>query len=103
VGVHGGTIMSKRDEYIEKMKDQLDELNELIDEMEGKTRNLKDETLVKYEKEINELRALLKSGKESLKDLKTASEDHWERLTAEGDKVYKAFVHSYNYFKSQLK
>ena len=95
--------MSKRDEYIAKMKDQLDELNELIDELEGKARNLKDETLVKYEKEINGLKSMADSAKASLNELKSSGEDRWEHLVDESDKIHKAFVHSYNYFKSQLK
>ena len=85
--------MSKRDEYVAKLKDQLDELNALIDELEGKASHLKDETLAKYEKEISGLKKLAESGRESLKELKAAG----------GDKNHKAFVHSYNYFKSQLK
>ena len=35
--------------------------------------------------------------------IKTASEDTWESMLAEGEKIHKAFVHSFNYFKSQLK
>jgi hypothetical protein len=32
-----------------------------------------------------------------------AGEESWDALVAEGDKVWKAFIHSVNYFKSQLK
>jgi hypothetical protein len=35
--------------------------------------------------------------------MKAASESKWDELLAEGEKVHKAFVHSVNYFKSQLK
>ena len=95
--------MPKRDEYIAKMKTQLDELNSHIEELENKARHLKDEALVKYEKQINGIKSLAESTKASMKERKSASEDRWEHLAAEGDKVHKAFVHSYNYFKSQLK
>ena len=37
-----------------------------------------------------------------LNELKSAGEEKWDELIAEGDKVYKAFVHSVNYFKSQI-
>jgi predicted nucleic acid-binding Zn-ribbon protein len=95
--------MSKRDEYIEKMKKQLDELNSYIDELEDKAQHLKDETLVKYEKQISGLKELSNTARESLQEFKAAGEERWEHIAAEGDKVHKAFIHSYNYFKSQLK
>jgi hypothetical protein len=38
-----------------------------------------------------------------MEEIKEASEDKWEALVEEGERVQKAFVHSFNYFKSQLK
>ena len=38
-----------------------------------------------------------------MEEIKGSSEEKWEALVAEGDKIQKAFVHSFNYFKSQLK
>ena len=32
----------------------------------------------------------------------TSRPERWEHLAAEGDKIHKAFIHSYNYFKSRL-
>ena len=34
---------------------------------------------------------------------KSAGESQWDTLSAEADKLYKALVHSFNYFKSQVK
>lgn len=95
--------MSKRNEYIAKMKGQLDELNLRIDELEDKAKHLKDEALVKYDRQISGLKDLADSAKNHMQELKTSGEDKWEQAAAEGDKIHKAFIHSYNYFKSQLK
>ena len=41
--------------------------------------------------------------KNKLDEIKATGEDKWEAVAAEAEKVQKALVHSFNYFKSQLK
>ena len=95
--------MSKRDLYVEKMKQQLDDMNGQITKLEGKAKEANAEARVKYDKQMGELRELSKTAQKKMEEIKAAGEDKWEALVAEGDKVQKAFVHSFNYFKSQLK
>jgi DNA repair ATPase RecN len=95
--------MSKRDEYVAKMKQQLDELNAQISELEAKAEAGTAELGKKYEEQVSHLRELSGSAKQKMDEIREASEDKWEALVAEGEKVHKAFVHSVNYFKSQLK
>jgi chromosome segregation ATPase len=95
--------MSKRDEYIAKMKQQLDELNVQMHELESKAKAGQKELGKKYEEQVAHLRELSHAAKEKLDEVMEAGEDKWEALVAEGEKVHKAFVHSVNYFKSQLK
>ncbi|MBK6594191.1 MAG: hypothetical protein IPG23_16675 [Burkholderiales bacterium] len=40
--------------------------------------------------------------KGKLDDMKVASEDTWDAMVTEMEKVRDAFVHSFNYFKSQV-
>lgn len=94
---------SKRDKYVKKMKEQLDQLNTKLDEVESDARDFSAGTRKKLEQQMTNLRQKAKSANKQLEDLKDASEDQWERLVAEGEKIQKAFIHSYNYFKSQLK
>lgn len=95
--------MSKRNEYIEKMKVQLDELNAKLDEMDAKKDAMSAEARKKYDEQMTELRAHSTKALAKLNEIKEASGDKWESLVAEGEKVLKAFVHSFNYFRSQLK
>jgi phage shock protein A len=95
--------MSKRSEYIEKMKLQLDELNRKLDELEAKKNAASAEAGKKFDEQMAELRMLSGKARVKLNEIREASEDRWESLVAEGEKVQKAFVHSFNYFKSQLK
>ena len=95
--------MSRRDEFIEKLKHQLDVLNKQIDELEVKAGEVSGEARQKYEEQMAQLRQSSQPAREKLAELKVAGEGQWEALSDEAEKVYKAFVHSVNYFKSQLK
>jgi ATP/maltotriose-dependent transcriptional regulator MalT len=94
--------MSKRDEYIAKMKQQLDELNTQLGELESKAKAGQKELGKKYDEQVTHLRELSLASRKKLDEVMEAGEDKWEALVAEGEKVHKAFVHSVHYFKSQL-
>ena len=95
--------MSKRDAYIEKMKDQLDELNAKMSEVEAKAQEAKDDARAKYKEEMKKLSKQSKLAVAKLEEIKSAGEDTWESMVTEMEKVRDAFKHSFNYFKSQLK
>lgn len=94
--------MTKRDEYIQKMKSQLDALNATMQEVEAKAKDAKEEARDKYREEVAKLQHQSKVAVAKLADLKSAGEDRWEAMVAEMDKVRDAFVHSFHYFKSQI-
>ncbi|MBA3058936.1 MAG: hypothetical protein KJ614_16540 [Gammaproteobacteria bacterium] len=94
--------MSTRDEYIAKMKLQLDELDAQMTKLEAKAQAAKDDAHDKYKEEMAKLRHQSKLAKGKLDDLMDAGEDKWDALVAEMEKVRDAFKHSFSYFKSQL-
>ena len=94
--------MSKRDEYVAKMKTQLDELNAQIGELEAKAKAGQQDMNKEYEQQLAKLKEQYNLALQKLNELKSAGEEKWDDLIAEGDKVYKAFVHSVHYFKSQV-
>ncbi len=94
--------MSKRDEYIQKMKNQLDELNAKMDVVAAKANDAKAEARAKYLEEVARLRQQSTVAAAKLEDLKASGEDRWEALMADMDKMRDAFVHSFHYFKSQV-
>ena len=95
--------MSKKDEYVEKMKLHLDELHAQFKELEAKGHVAQADFRVKHAKQITELNDHYKAGLVKMGEIKSASEANWESLVAEGDKTQQAFKHSYHYFKSQMK
>lgn len=94
--------MSKRDEYIAKIKLQLDELNANIGDAEAKVIAAKAEVREKYTAEMSKLQQQYRNAAARLDELKAAGEDSWEAMVAEVEKVRDALKHSYNYFKSQF-
>ncbi len=94
--------MTQRDDYVQKMKKQLDELNAKMDVLAAKANSAKAEARAKYSEEMDRLRQQSEVAAAKLEDLKAAGEDRWEALVAEMDKMRDAFVHSFHYFKSQI-
>jgi uncharacterized coiled-coil DUF342 family protein len=85
------------------MKLQLDELNAKMAELEAKAKEAKEDARDKYNEELGKLRHQSKLAVAKLDELKASGEDKWEAMVAETEKIRDAFVHSFNYFKSQLK
>lgn len=94
--------MSKKDSYIAKIKLQLDELDAKMTNVEAKAKEAKAEVRDKYNEEMGKLRKQSKVAIAKLDELKAASEDTWETMVTEMEKVRDAFTHSFHYFKSQL-
>lgn len=94
--------MSNRDEYIAKLKTQLDNLNTEMGKLEAKAKEAKADARGKYNEEMHKLRQQSRLAVEKLEELRASGEDSWEQLVAEAEKVRDAFVHAFHYFKSQL-
>lgn len=94
--------MPNRDEYIAKMKLQLDELDAKMDKLEAKATEAKEDARAKYREEIAKLRQQSKLAKGKLEELKASGEDKWEAMVTEMEKIRDAFIHAFRYFKSQL-
>jgi len=95
--------MSKRDEVVEGMKKQLDELNAQIDGLEKQAKAGREKLGASYDQQMAQLREASHAVMKKIDQIRAAGDERWEALVAEGEKVQKALVHSYNYFKSQLK
>ncbi len=94
--------MSTKDTYIAKMKLQLDELDAKMDVLEAKAKEAKADAHDKYLEQMARLRAQSKDAKAKMAEMKEASEDKWDAMVLEMEKISDAFKHSFNYFKSQL-
>jgi len=94
--------MSKREEYVDKLKHKLDEWNHDIDKLEEKSEHLKADARVAYEKELSLLKEqretvraraqeLFHSSEEAWEELKVGVEDAWHKFTDAIDKAHSKF------------
>ena len=94
--------MSKRDEYVAKLKVKLDDWNKDIDKLEAKAEHVKDDVKDKYQEEIEVVRQqrdsvkekateLINSSEEAWEELKTGVEAAWHKLTEAIDRAHSKF------------
>ena len=95
--------MPTRDEVIEKLKHQLDELNVELSDLEQKAKAGSEKLGQTYDEQVAQLKTASHAAKLKIDEIRAAGDDRWEALVAEAEKLRKALVHSFNYFKSQLK
>ena len=94
--------MTQKSAYIEKMKSQLDDLNTNMNALQAKATEAKEDARDMYKAEMAKLQEQSNLAVAKLGEMKTASEEGWDAMVAEMDKVRDAFVHSFHYFKSQV-
>jgi len=87
--------MTQRTEYIEKMELQLDKLNKKMSGLETTAQEAKEEARQKFKDEMSKLRQQSKIAVAKLEELKVASEDSWENMVTDMEKMHDAFTHSF--------
>ncbi|MGB5660264.1 MAG: hypothetical protein WBO54_12340 [Thermoanaerobaculia bacterium] len=95
--------MSKRDEYVERMKQQLDEWNADLERLEIKLSEVSEPVRSKLEPQLSKVRESYTSARQKLSEVRAAGEESWEDVTDDAEHVWKTLRQSINYFKSQLK
>lgn len=95
--------MSKRDEFIANLKSQLDELNADLNSLEAKADAGRAQLGKAYDEQVASLRKTAAGLRRKIDELRAAGDEKWDVLVAEAEKVQKAAIRSFNYFKSQLK
>ena len=69
---------------------------------DAKAKEAKEDARDLYKAEMAKLQKQSDLAKAKLEEMQTASEDAWDTMVAEMEKVRDAFVHSFHYFKSQV-
>jgi hypothetical protein len=95
--------MTTRTAYIEKIKLQLDELNASMSHLETRAHEARADARAAYDEEITKLHHQSKLAVAKLDEITASTEAGWQSMVAEMEKVREAFVHSFSYFKSQIR
>lgn len=94
--------MTKRDEYIEKLKAQLDVWNAEVAKWEAKTKAAQAEVRAGYEKQLEVIRRQRSQAMERMRQVQAASGDAWLDLVRGADdawaKMREAFEKARSHF-----
>ena len=101
-------MVSKKDEFLEKMKSQLDDLNYRWNiernKFEAQAQHFSADAKKKLDEELDNFRKLRKDMKSKLADLDTAGENAWDDLKEGSEAAWKALSESFkkalDHFKS---
>lgn len=91
-----------REDYVAKVKIQLNTLNAKVDDLEARMQEAKPGVRASYRAELAGLRYQSEQAATLLAQIRTSGETPWSKMVQEMDKVRDAFLHSLNYFKSQF-
>jgi hypothetical protein len=82
--------MTTRHEYIEKLKEKLDEWDADIDILEEKAQHARADLKFEYEDQLATLRRMRDDARLKLAELKDASEGAWEDLKQGADEAWES-------------
>jgi chromosome segregation ATPase len=77
--------MTTRNEYIEQLKNNLDQWNSDLAKLEAKARVAKTDMHIEYEMQLEALRKHREEAAAKLKELQTSGEGAWKELAAGAD------------------
>ncbi|MBK9324902.1 MAG: hypothetical protein KBF24_05215 [Thiobacillaceae bacterium] len=80
--------MSKRDEYVEQLKQNLDQWNTEIAKWEAKAKVTKTDLRIDYEMQLEALRKHREEATAKLKELQASGEEAWNDLVAGADAAW---------------
>jgi predicted nucleic acid-binding Zn-ribbon protein len=94
--------MSARYDYVQKMKNRLNEINGEIENLDVKVRRIDDDEKIEHQKNLAEIRDSREQISQDLDRLHMASDEEWESLKAQVERDWETFEHSVNYFRSHF-
>ncbi|MGY6631250.1 MAG: sll1863 family stress response protein [Wenzhouxiangella sp.] len=97
------TESSRREQFIESLKDRLDDLNSEMDKLEKKAEEASGKAEQRLEEQLSDMRKKRDEMRNKLSELRAASEAQFDRLKLETEHAWKAFQNSVNYFRSHFK
>ena len=96
-------MATKRDEYIAKLKTQLDQWNAEMAKWEGQATQAQANMRAEYEKQLAAIRQHQGHAKEQLRKVQAASGDAWMELTRGADEAWAAMRKAFEKAHAQFK
>jgi hypothetical protein len=94
--------MPAKYDYIQKMKNRLNEINGEVENLDVKVRKIDDGEEIEHRKNLIKIRDSREKISQELDKLKMSNGQEWEGLKAQIEQDWKAFEQSVNYFRSHF-
>lgn len=95
--------MTKRDEYIEKLKAQLDVWNAEVTKWEAKAKSAQADVRTEYEKQLEVIRRQRSQAMERMRQVQAASGDAWLDLVRGADEAWAKMREAFEKARSQFR
>ena len=73
-------MIIKKDEYVKKLKSQLDKWHTELYHLEEKAKQVGENTKIKYEDEIKEVKGYLETIKRKISEIQNSGGDSWKEM-----------------------
>jgi len=94
--------MMNRDEYVKKLKDQIDQWNAESKKWEAKAQVAQASMKAEYEKQLNQLNSRRDEAMYQMKLLQGASTDAWQDMMKGADQAVKSMQEAFNRARSHF-
>ncbi len=94
--------MTTRNEYVEQLKNKLDEWNVDLAKWEEKARGKKNDLTIDYEMKLEDLRKNREEVTAKLKEVQASSEEAWKDLKAGADSAWAAMREAFDKAKTHF-
>jgi hypothetical protein len=94
--------MTTRDEYVEKLKSQLDQWNAQMAQWEARTREAQAGAKAAYEQQLAQLRSQQEQAMVQMKLLQGASADAWQDLARGAESAWLSMQDAFNKARSHF-
>ena len=91
-----------RDEYVQKLKTQLDAWNAETAKWETKAKSAQDEAKAEYERYLAQFHQRRDEGMEKMKEIQAASTEAWSEMMRGADDAWKRMHDAFNQAKSKF-
>lgn len=92
-----------RNEFVSKMKQQLDEFNLKLDDLEKKRAEYGEEARARFDKRMEELKQKRREASKRLDEIDQAAEKAWEDLKAGATAAWNSLQESFDQARSHFK
>ncbi len=93
----------QKENYQQKIQEQLDEWRADIDRLKEKAKNATAETKLRYQENIDRLELKMDEGKSRLKELKESGSEAWDAVKEGADSIWDTMKATFAEVKEKLK